>query len=272
VYFPHEEKLHFVYPERLIRLRFTYSNIPEKTIKAYFNSFRQKVDSLNDKPGVCEYYVESSSSLSNLIENEFLPEDSSALRFGETKKGLLYNEETKKILDNLYNIYFTVFDINESNKERVDESVLLKRYKKLILDLDKELFTSNSKITLGYTLKKDEAKEFDFDIAWQGQSSTNLVKPISFDVRKNITLTNKAYKFYGRFLDLEKYALDNHYNFDILLAKPKDKTLFKDYDYAIKLLEKPKQVTLIEEDGLKSYSLKTIKSINEAEHPLTAPK
>ncbi|MBK1442790.1 hypothetical protein JHJ32_22550 [Parapedobacter sp. ISTM3] len=42
-YFPTHRHLAFLYPEKLIRLRFAYTIIPEKTIKGYFRYFNKRV-------------------------------------------------------------------------------------------------------------------------------------------------------------------------------------------------------------------------------------
>ena len=47
VYFPDHNKLDFIYPNKLIRLKFAYPDVPEKTIKSYFKYFQSRVDELN---------------------------------------------------------------------------------------------------------------------------------------------------------------------------------------------------------------------------------
>jgi len=48
--------------------------------------------------------------------------------------------------------------------------------------------------------------------------------------------------------------------FDVILAKPKSKSLFKANDNAIRLLAKLNRITLIEQQALQSYSEKTIEA------------
>jgi hypothetical protein len=48
----------------------------------------------------------------------------------------------------------------------------------------------------------------------------------------------------------------------LLIAKPKKKELFKTFDNAIALLNKPKRVELIEQEGLSDYSIKTVNALS----------
>ena len=257
--------MQFIYPERLLRLRFAYPNVPDKTIRAYYKTFANITSRLNANP---EIFADLSFSLDNslkqFIESELLPPDSSALQFGQIKVGIIYTDNYDDILSDLYNLYFTVFEHTSNLQPRIDEAQLLQKYKTLIREFDTEIFESpNEKLKLNYIIKPSDTKEFKFDIAWQNQT-LNLVKPISFDVKRHETIINKAYRFYGQFMDLENFAESQNYRFDLLLARPKAKALFRYYDNAISLLAQPKQVKLIEEDGLKEYSIKTISAISES--------
>ena len=261
VYFPHLKRVEFIYPEKLIRLRFAYPNAPEKTIKAYYKSFSDRISQINKQPDIFAGY-ELDQSLREFIDKELLPRDSSALQFGNTKKSILYTNSVSKILDDLYNLYFTVFEHNSNIEKRIDETQLLQSYKKYIKELNHDILNNPSdKLKFDYVINLNDTKEFKFDIAWKNET-LNLVKPISFDVKRHETLINKAYRFYGQFLDLDEYAINHSYKFDLLLARPKSKSLFRYYDDAIKLLEKPKSVEIIEDDDLQKYSSKTFNAIS----------
>jgi hypothetical protein len=97
-------------------------------------------------------------------------------------------------------------------------------------------------------------------VAWNEGQELHLVKPVSFDLARQDTIDRKAYQYYGRFTDLEDFAESKNYQFDVILAKPKSKSLFNAYDNAVRLLEKPKKVHLVEFDELTSYSKATVES------------
>lgn len=261
VYFPNIKKLAFIYPERLIRLRFAYPNVPDKTIKAYFKYFEGRVNELNANAAIFSDY-DLSKSLQAFIEKEFLQPDSSALQFGNYRTSVLYTEDIDYLKNQLYNLYFSVFQFQENVAKRVDESVLLNKYKKFLKEFSHQsaAIKENNRFQFDFAVEPNAGAKIKFDVAWKEDKELHLVKPVSFDLTRQDTITKKAYQYYGQFLDLENVAKENHYLFDVLLAKPKAKNLSKAYDNAIRLLEIPKGVKLIEQDDLNAYSKATVES------------
>ena len=265
VYFKNKNEFRFLYPEKLIRLRFAYPNVPEKTIKAYYRTFQDRVNKLNHQQ---ELYspIDISESLSKLIDSEFLPSDSSALQFSKSKKAISYTNDVEKISNQLYNLYFTVFEQDDTTTNRVLEIDLLNKYKSFLQFYEHHSTPKiPNTIIYDYEVKFTDTKYFKSEIAWKNGTITNLVKPISFDLIKPENLTSKAYRYFGQFTDLDSYAINNNYRFDILLGKPKNKDLFVRYDDAIKLLQQPKSVKLIEENEIRKYSEVTIRQSNFVE-------
>ena len=256
VYFPAYKRLEFIYPEKLIRLRFAYPNVPEKTIKSYFKYFDKRVEELNSRPEIFSDY-DLSRSLQAFTEKEFLPSDSSALQFGNYRTSVLYTQDLKHITNQLYNLYFSVFQYQENVLKRVDESTLLNKYKKLLKEYSHQspAIKETNRFHFDYSIEPNSASKIKFDVAWQDEGNLHLVKPVSFDLVKPETITRKAYQYYGQFLDLQDHAEEKKLLFDLILAKPRSKALFKTYDNAIRLLEKPDRVKLIEQEELDSYSI-----------------
>lgn len=261
VYFPDFDLLEFIAPEKLIRLKFAYPDVPEKTIKSYFKYFASRTKELNLQTEVFNNY-NLETSLARFLAEEFLAPDSSSLQFGNFKTAVLYTPNLEHIINQLYNLYFSVFNLHDNPAKKVDESTLLKKYKSFLAELlpqDKSL-KDGPTFYDGYSISPNENSLVKFDIAWKGNNDTHLVKPISFDLVKPESIQRKAYQYFGQFEDLQDYAKNNNYLFDVILAKPKNKSLFKAYDNAIRLLEKPNRVKLIEQQALQSYSEKTIEA------------
>ncbi len=258
VYFPTHRHLAFLYPERLIRLRFAYPVIPEKTIKGYFRYFNRRIAELNSSP---EFFSEQhiGRSLQTFVESEFLPADSSALQFGHYRSSVLYTDNIDHIKNQLYNLYFSVFQYQEGKKQ-IDESHLLSKYRKYLkLYSGKDFAINNdSRFQQDYTVEPRPATSVKFDVAWRSKDALHLVKPVSFDLSRQDVITRKAYQYYGQFLDLETVAFEKNYTFDVLLAKPRKQNLYKAYDSAIRLLQKPKRVNLVEQTFLENYSKSSI--------------
>ncbi len=263
VYFPVTKQLEFIYPEKLIRLRFAYPNAPEKTIKSYFKYFQKRVSELNLNPELFSDY-DLSKSLQTFLEKEFMPSDSSALQFGNFRTSVLYTSNLEHIKNQLYNLYFSVFQTQENAAKRVDEIVLLNKYKRLLKDYSKHSLVENenTRLYFDYSIEPNEASKIKFDVAWKDEKDLHLVKPVSFDLLRSETIMRKAYQYFGQFLDLDAFAVKNNFQFDVILAKPKIRPLFKAYDNAIRLLDKPERVSLIEQDDLVEYSKKTAAQVS----------
>jgi len=89
------------------------------------------------------------------------------------------------------------------------------------------------------------------------------VKPISFDLKESKSIAEKAYKNLGQFIDLQGEAIKKELRYDLILGRPKERSLYKEYDHAVKLLEKVKHVELIEEAAINKYSERAIVAITK---------
>jgi|GEM_PF-1032224 len=259
-YFPDHKVLKFIYPEKLIRLRFAYPDVPEKTIKNYFKFFENRVSELNSQQEIFSDYT-LDVSLDTFLNSEFISPDSSSLQFGKTKKSVLYTTDIDTIQNQLYNLYFSVFYQHESIIHKVDETTLLNKYKNIFNEI--RLDSDNGslklpKIKYDYHITANSGNSVKFDIAWQGSKALHLVKPISFDLVKPEAITNKAYRFYGQFTDLENLAQKNSLKFDVLISKPTSKQLFAAYDTATRLLSTPASVNIVEFDKINQYAQTTL--------------
>lgn len=265
VYLPEYKQLEFIYPKKLSRITTVYPQVQEKSIRHYLRSFAAKVDNLNKVQSVFANDQLDISFVQFISEN-LLPPDSSALQFDEPKRGLLKsdflkkNDDIKSITRKLYELYFSVYDSDLIESTKTDEIQLLTTYRNFIKDKEKELGIQFNKIIYDYEVKTKYGEIFKFDIAWKN-GSTNLVKPVSFDLTRPNDVQNKALRYYGQFVHLDKQAELNNLRFDVLLAKPKNKDLFSQYDSAIKLLEEPKRVRLVFEEEIYKYSEKTILAV-----------
>lgn len=261
-YFPEKNQLRFIYPEKLIRLRLAYPDVHEKSIRSYLKYFESRVSELNLSPEIFANYNLAESFL-NFLHAEFLQSDSSALQLGQVKKSVMYSASLEVIADQLYNLYFSVFKQQEAVSGRIDESNLLVKYKKIFNEINLKSSKSDLETALKFDFKiaKNSGPPLNFEVAWSDKRLLHLIKPISFDLLKSESIQNKAYRFYGQFLDLDSYATENSIKFDLLLANPKSKSLFKTYDNALRLLRKPNNVDVIEFGDINHYAQITADSV-----------
>ncbi len=253
VLFPDQQKIAFVYPEKLNRLRYAYPNsIAERTLKAFLKGIDGKVHALNRQP---EIFNDYKNRPIEFINNELLIKDASALQFGEIKTSILYTENIKDIITQLKDLYLSFYEVEESPYKIHTEEYLIKEYRKKIKLGNEQIFTQN---------KIEENKrigEYSFPFAWQN-GTYNIVSPVSLDLKMPESIIRKATLNFGKFTLLQSYADENKAMFDILLAEPKQKSLVKKYDEAITILEQVKCVRLWAENQLEEYSQRTLEALN----------
>lgn len=234
------------------RIRKLYPKFAEKTIRSYFKGIAARTNQLSKQQEIFANYAEHPRQL---IDNEILIRDSTALQFGELKTSVLYTDDLAAISDQFYKLYLSFYDEDE-HKVRHDESYLLKEYQKRLQRslaglLSREAFERPLTV-------KPEGTNFSYQFAFGWQNgSYNLVKPVSFDLKLEQSITDKATLNVGQFTVLRPYAEQRNTRFDVLVARPKDQGLYKPYEQAVQLLAELPHVEIVEEDQLDSYSEKT---------------
>lgn len=254
--FPEQRQAIFLHPKRLGRIRKLYPKFAEKIIRSYFKGIVSRTNQLTKQP---EIFADCEAHPRQLIDNEIFIRDSSALQFSDVKTSVLYTEDLSAIGEQFYKLYLSFYDEDEY-RSRHDETYLLKEYKQLLrqrLDglLSREAF--EHPITVkpeGTTLA------YQFPFAWQN-GSFNLVKPVSFDLKLEQSINEKATLNVGQFTLLNDYAERRNARFDVLVARPKDRKLYKPYEQAVQLLANQPHVHIVEEEQLDTYSEKTAEAL-----------
>lgn len=251
VIFPEQHKVEFVYPERLTRLKAAYPNsVPEKTLKAFFKGILQKVALLNRQP---EIFSDYQNRPLDFIDNELLIRDESALQFGEVRTGVLYTDDLANIVQQLHHLYLSIYDLDEEEFKKRNENYLIKEYRNRLRGRNETIFE-------GKKIEENvKIGDYSFPFAWQN-GTYNVVNPVSFDLRRPESIIRKATLNFGKVTLLQDFALEKHARFDMLLAKPKKKTLFKSYDEAIDILSRPSFVKIWEEERIDEYANKTLEA------------
>jgi Protein of unknown function (DUF3037) len=259
VYFSCERKFSFTYSKNLSRIKNIYNDVPEKTIREYLKQIDRVVQKFTFKEDFFQGI--EINNFTDFISKNLLTVDSSVLSFSNCRTELQYEFKNEFINNILLNKYF-IEDIKVPyNQSREPE--LAKKFYDNLKDLNFELINKNEKkFYVDYTLVNETGNPFKFDYAWQN-GTLNLVKPISFDLKESKSIAEKAYKNLGQFIDLQDEAIKKGLRYDLILGRPKNRSLYKEYDHATKLLEKLKHVELIEETGIKKYSEKAIIAITK---------
>lgn len=251
VLFPDQQKVAFVFPEKLNRLRAAYPNsVAERTLKAFFKGIEGKVLALNRQP---EIFNDYKNRPLDFINDEILIRDASALQFGEIRTSILYTDDLKHIVKQLENLYLSSYELEEVTYKKHTEEYLIKEYRRKIKLGDEQIFAKHR------VEENKQIGEYTFPFAWQN-GTYNIVSPVSLDLKRPESIIRKATLNFGKFTLLQGYADENKARFDILLAEPKQKGLTKKYDEAIKILEKVPCVRLWAENQLDEYSKKTLEA------------
>lgn len=254
--FPEQRKAVFLHPERLGRIRKLYPTFAEKTVRFYLKGITIRTNRLSQQPEIFADYEEHPRQL---IDNEILIRDSTALQFDELKTSVLYTDDLSAISNQFYKLYLSFYD-EDAHIVRHDENYLLKAYQQRLQQrlnglLSREAFNRTVAV-------KPEGTNFSYQFAFGWQNgSYNLVKPVSFDLKLEQSITDKATLNVGQFTVLRPYAEQRNARFDVLVARPKNRGLYKPYDQAIQLLAKQPHVKIVEEDQLDSYSEKTAEAL-----------
>ncbi|MHA3787472.1 DUF3037 domain-containing protein [Flavobacterium hauense] len=259
IYFNNNSKFSFYYSKNLSRIKCIYNNVPEKVVKEYLKHIDKRLKSFDIRNDIFQSI--EIDNLNDFLTKYILPKDGYLLRFSECKTNSQYDFENDFIEETLLKNHF--IDDLKLNSNLPKEPELAEKFFKNIKSLDlNEINRSQKRFYKDFILKNDTGNEFKFDYAWQN-GTLNLVKPISFDLKESKSIADKAYRNLGQFIDLENEAEKKNLRYDLILGKPSSKSLFKEYDHAVHLLEKIKHASLIEEDKIQQYSLKAIKAITE---------
>ena len=241
-----------VHPEKLNRLRAAYPNsVAERTLKAFFKGILSKVMALNRQP---EIFNDYRNRPLDFIDNELLIRDASSLQFGELKTGVLYTEDLKHIVEQLKNLYLSLYDLDEEETPKHTEEFIIKTYRNLIKEGNGQLFATK-KIT-----ENVQIGDYTFPFAWQN-GTYNVVNPVSLDLKRPESIIRKATLNFGKITILESDIRQENTHFDVLLAKPKQRALIKPYEEAINILSKLKTARIWQEDQIEEYSNKTLKAL-----------
>lgn len=120
VYFIQGNKLVFIKPDSLARLRYAYPNVSEATIKIYFKAFDEHIQKLAESGEVLFPFAEY-GAFRKFIATEFLPEDSSALQFADVRKGVQFLDDQDEVCRQLKKTYLSLFDNSLYNHQTEDK-------------------------------------------------------------------------------------------------------------------------------------------------------
>ncbi|GBF21185.1 MULTISPECIES: DUF3037 domain-containing protein [Arenibacter] len=261
VYFHKSKEFVFEYSKNLGRIKSIYFSVAEKTIKQYLKqiSLRAKrFSNLNDD--ILRFEIEN--SFDDFIEEYILSENGSSLLFSKSFENNQYENSDEYILNYLNDLFLFELTGHSDNKEYL----LGKKFYDTISHHPnvREKGTSNKpNFYKDYTVQnKSSGVEYNFKYAWLN-GTTNLVKPLNFDLKQAKSLEKKGYENFGIFSNLKIEHTEEDFEYHLIIGKPTHKELFRTYDNSIKLLDDLPKVKVFEEDELNKYKKKLIETIRK---------
>lgn len=250
--FVEENELVFVFPSHLQRLRSVYPEVELPFIRKYLQGFRSKATRLSGEGIISELS-------SAVLSREFLALDSNSFFFSEVKKGQYVDKEN--ILIHYQDEYFASYYDKEAPKRHDDHYLV-----KTVADYLDAFPKKKSKLFKKNVVIRNKIGTTTFDYVWQN-GSTNLVKAVSFDLKKKESIKKKSVQWYGELSLLEEEADRNGYHFDLLVAPPQSRRLIQYYQEALAVLEGIQNETqIVKESEINQYldhALETIKPLEK---------
>lgn len=256
--FPTEEQVEFV-SGNAYRLRAIYPDFDQAVYNYLIKSIEKK---LKQESSSLFRPFSHIVDLKKYINSIILPEDASALQFLDPVHVLARKENSiEKTIEEFSKLLLPGIVTKKPEVTKHNEQFLIKRYTSYIFEHHKDLENKLIKNTVLKTKVNNSNIEWKFDLAWKN-TTTNLIKPISFDLTEEKAIQEKTILNYGYLNALKDYATENSYRFDFIVAKPQSRDLYKAYDNALGLLESsdtPKRI--VTEKELKDYSEETIEEL-----------
>ncbi|WP_161555159.1 DUF3037 domain-containing protein [Dokdonia sinensis] len=260
VYFPETNSFIFKHSSNLKRVKAIYNNVSDKVILHYLKQIDRKLKNLDTQSNLFNNY-NVKEKFNEFIHKELIATDASVLQFSKVFNGIRYNETQENVIDFLLVSYFSEYTSPKIIHSTIVDSVSDRFINKLASRFDLEKLEKEKKLFKDYKIKNETGKSYIFDYAWQN-GTLNLVKPIDFNLKTSRGIEDKAHKHLGLFIDLQNEAEEQNLRYDLLVSRPKERSFYKDYDHALKLLELPKRLKIIEEEGIDRYSKKAIKALS----------
>lgn len=245
-FFPDEQEISFLAPSSLNKLKHFLKDSDiaflRKNLKRFDSRAKKITHSWNDwfKPALVV-------SFEDVINFDFLVPDSSSLFFSKPKSGIV-PKSAQQLKDYYFQLYFKRY-IGKEESDRITEPAIKGRFSNLI----KEKIAVPEKFIRPDVEVEGRFFTEKFSYGWQN-GAFHLVTPVSFDLSDEDYIKRKSQQWIGVLSNVEEEAKVKDYNFDILVARPRDRSLFAAYDSALAILDKYSNLTRVyEQEQIEDY-------------------
>jgi hypothetical protein len=247
-FFPDENKVDFVFPSTLVRLKDFYPEVQLRVVREYLQHIKKTSQNI-----ILETNTFFPENPQELIEKYFGLPNSVSIYFESPKLGFYSSIETlKKQHDTLYfQSYYA-----KTGRNPHDEAYLKQTFEKQLATFDfKPDLLEKQYIIQG---KRSRIK---FEYAWLN-GVLNLVQPLSFDLTEASSIQNKSFTWFGKLNQIKQQITDKKIHIDFLLAEPQNNALKDSCDEAIENLKDIGDgiFNVIPENEIEDYAREVVKN------------
>lgn len=259
IYFQESKRFVFKHSKTLNRIKSIYCDVPEKTIKEYIRQISKYLDGYRSEESIFD--SSEGLNLKTFVSANILPDDSTVIQFcnfrTESTRGLNHDLIEKIVLEKEF-----IDDIKTNLNQQQEPKIIYHLYAEL-KKYGFENIANKSSYIKNCNIQTNTGN-FHFDFAWKN-GVWNLVKPVGFDLKTPEGIIQKARNNLGEFTDFKSEISEKDYKCNLIVGEPADRSLFKNYENALSVLHKIPNIKIIEESGLKEYSLEIIEAISKRE-------
>lgn len=256
-HFPEEKQLLFRFPNQESRIKAAFPSVD-------YAFLQQRLTDFNSSSQLIKL-EENHQTLENIIQSYFQIWETSPLQFDLCCTALKTCAETTDEANLYEEFYFRKFLKKNAIKKQSNEFnyfELNKKTSKDVFQYYKQLIEIKSPDVINkfksIKVIRNEHSIFIPDAIWEN-GTTNVVKAITFDFKKEVQIIDEALLLHSKLNYLAHLAEDLNYRFDLLVGKPNDIKRLPEYKNAVEILNEikaPKEI--IEENEFQEYSEKTI--------------
>lgn len=256
--FPEEEKIEFV-SGNSSRLKAIYPDFDQTVYNYLIRVIEQKLIDIN---GSLFSGAVSKTDFKNFINSSILPEDATVLQFKPPSTAINSEGDLTILVDQFSKLLLPGIITKKPEIIRHNENFLIKKFVGYISEKNKSVEKKFEKNKVIKANVNDSTLQLKFDLAWKN-GSTNLIRPVSFDLSDEQAIQNKSTQYLGHLTFLNEYAKENNLRFDFIVSKPQNPDLISSYQNALNILDMSKAPKrIITEVDLENYSEETVKYLS----------
>lgn len=225
VEYSQQEKCKLFIPDDFTRLNALYPDFRPHFLKVHLNVLKERTNSLNNRKS--DLFNGDELSLQNLLDIVLRPDDT-ALEFSKLRSARVPDEsKVESFIAGFIPSFFT----HHEREVRHDETYLKNKFYRPLSKIKGIENKVSKDVEVSYN-----NLSYKIDFKW-ANGSVNLVKALSFDLSDKVSVNNKIAQSVGYLSHFSDFAAENNSRFDLLVAQPTNKNVFKNFDAALNILQ-----------------------------------